>query len=533
MFLNPSPPRLTKRKRIENIFLLLLRCAVIGFLALAFGRPYFHKVFSAAGAPKTIRKYVLLLDTSASMRRADLWKQAQAKAISILGELSAGDELAVITFGTSVRTRMNFDEFGAMRTLPGAAADRIKALEPGWEATHLGAALLAGAEALQDRQGRLTNSPASGLTLVVISDFQEGSKLDELQHFEWPRSVQIRLEPVKSTSPSNASLQLATESETVATNGGIRVLLANSSNSKRDQFRLSTSSDGPANQTGGAIDIYLPPGQKKIVQTPPLGENGGRLLLTGDDEPFDNSLYVVRTSHEALKITYFGTDAPDDIRRPYYYLLRAFSGGAGDAPKVVALRPTEIGAEALGKANLLIVDESLPAAAIRPLQDYIRSGHPMLMVLSKPAEISTVQQLLETAPIPCTEADTNRYALFGQIDFQHPLFAAFADPRFSDFSKIRFWHRRVFKAEAIPQSRILARFDDDSPAPRRGDPRLRSAIYSGERLATGRKPACSLLQICAFALLAPGPKQRRRCKGVPTVFHWTICPPARRFPGRR
>ncbi len=36
------------------------------------------------------------------------------------------------------------------------------------------------------------------------------------------------------------------------------------------------------------------------------------------------------------------------------------------------------------------------------------------------------------------------YALLGQIDFTHPLFAPFADPRFSDFSHIHFWkHRRV------------------------------------------------------------------------------------------
>jgi len=50
MFLRPTPPRVTKRNRLENVFLLLLRCLVFCLLALAFART----VFSTArrcGAP--------------------------------------------------------------------------------------------------------------------------------------------------------------------------------------------------------------------------------------------------------------------------------------------------------------------------------------------------------------------------------------------------------------------------------------------------------------------------------------------------
>ena len=31
MFLQPTPPRVTKKSRLENILLLLLRCAVLSF----------------------------------------------------------------------------------------------------------------------------------------------------------------------------------------------------------------------------------------------------------------------------------------------------------------------------------------------------------------------------------------------------------------------------------------------------------------------------------------------------------------------
>jgi len=43
MFLNPSPPRLTRRSRLEHLLLLALRCLVLLLLAAGFARPFFRK----------------------------------------------------------------------------------------------------------------------------------------------------------------------------------------------------------------------------------------------------------------------------------------------------------------------------------------------------------------------------------------------------------------------------------------------------------------------------------------------------------
>jgi hypothetical protein len=56
------------------------------------------------------------------------------------------------------------------------------------------------------------------------------------------------------------------------------------------------------------------------------------------------------------------------------------------------------------------------------------------------------------------------YAMLGEIDFRHPLFAPFADPRFSDFTKIHFWKYRRVDLKAIPNARAVARFDNGDPA---------------------------------------------------------------------
>src|SRR4029434_3736926 len=80
MFLMPTPPRITRRSRLEHIFLLILRCLVLCLLALGFARPFFQRAMPNQPASDAGKKIVVLLDTSASMRRANLWTEATAKA---------------------------------------------------------------------------------------------------------------------------------------------------------------------------------------------------------------------------------------------------------------------------------------------------------------------------------------------------------------------------------------------------------------------------------------------------------------------
>src|SRR5262249_30678651 len=44
------------------------------------------------------------------------------------------------------------------------------------------------------------------------------------------------------------------------------------------------------------------------------------------------------------------------------------------------------------------------------------------------------------------------------------LFAPFADPRFSDFTMIHFWKYRRIDPATLPESRIVAKFDNGDPA---------------------------------------------------------------------
>src|SRR5437588_8847308 len=99
MFLTPTPPRVTKRSRMENLWLLLLRCVVIALLALAFARPFLARPASSLPLPAGAgKRSVILIDTSASMRRENLWPEARRKAGDFLRNAAPADEVAVIAF---------------------------------------------------------------------------------------------------------------------------------------------------------------------------------------------------------------------------------------------------------------------------------------------------------------------------------------------------------------------------------------------------------------------------------------------------
>jgi Mg-chelatase subunit ChlD len=174
MFLRPSPPRVTKRSRLENFWLLLARCLVIGLLALAFARPFLPKA-TPAPPPGSGQRTVILVDTSASMRRDKLWPDAQSRVDARLRAIRPGDEIALLTFDKGTQTVIGFEEW---RKLPmgervPTANQRLSAIKPGWSSTSLDDALLHAVEVL-DQAGETAPSRRE---IVVISDVQEARDL--------------------------------------------------------------------------------------------------------------------------------------------------------------------------------------------------------------------------------------------------------------------------------------------------------------------------------------------------------------------
>src|SRR5436309_6194919 len=261
MFLQPTPPRVTRSSKLENLFLLLLRCLVLCLLALGFARPFFQKPVAADNASGAGSRTVILVDASASMRRNDLWANARAKAEQILKRTApAVDAVAVFLFDQTTRPLMTFEQWAATSAgdRVAVAIQRLSAATPSWASTHLGQGLLAAVDGLEDNSGRNQQQPFIGpRRIVVLSDLQEGARLDGLQGFEWPRGIEVVLEPLKAKRPTNAGLQLLLdhdETQKPASDAEVKVRVSNSSDAKREQFQLGWVGPGEKAFAGAPVD---------------------------------------------------------------------------------------------------------------------------------------------------------------------------------------------------------------------------------------------------------------------------------------
>jgi hypothetical protein len=455
MFLAPTPPRVTRRSRLENILLLLLRCAIIALLALAFARPLFRQPVAAVS--REARRAVLLIDTSASMRREGVWNDALAKAGDVVKQFTAVDQLAVMTFDRQTRTLVSFAEWIAAADRAALAVQRLKSAAAGWSATHLGAALLAAGEALD--QDRAATGPRE---IIVVSDLQDGARLDGLQGFAWPKNTRVTVHAIKARTGANAGLQIVPEPPNASGDAAtVKLRVSNNGDAKREQFQVRW-------QNGtNTVTVYVPPGQSRTADLP-KPPSSARAVLTGDECDFDNSAYAVPPRREEIEILYLGAAAATDPQAQLFYLQRAFPETARQSI-VVTQWNAAVALATNSRAGLIVIDGPLPEARANEVRDAVRAGKSALVPVTTPAVADllsglTGQRITAVDAARSGSSASSGYAMLAEIDFTHPLLVPFADVRFSDFTKIHFWKHRQLAFDATPAARVIARFDNRDPA---------------------------------------------------------------------
>ena len=126
-FLRATLAEQTRRKRVSDVLLLLVRIAAIALLAIAFARPFFAG--GASAGPRQVR--VIAVDRSFSLSAQDTWRRVQEAAKAAVKDTPAGSDVALLTFDRDAEVVL---EPTADRD---AAASRIDTLTAGSGADQL------------------------------------------------------------------------------------------------------------------------------------------------------------------------------------------------------------------------------------------------------------------------------------------------------------------------------------------------------------------------------------------------------------
>jgi hypothetical protein len=159
IFVRQIPQRTIRRRTIQNLLLLIIRCLAILLIVIAFTRPFFSnrsaaKIVTGAGAT------VILVDNSLSMRRDNLFAEAQKRAEAAIDDARNDEQMALVSFDKrySVLNRFVTDKtrlrFG------------VRSLTAGWDGTDYEQALRGAESLLSEIQINGTKK------IVLISDFQ-------------------------------------------------------------------------------------------------------------------------------------------------------------------------------------------------------------------------------------------------------------------------------------------------------------------------------------------------------------------------
>jgi len=460
MFLHTTVPRFRDRSRLENLLLLALRCIMLCLLAFAFSRPFLPR---PAGEQEVApgRRIAVLIDTSASMRRNGMWAQAVGQARAALDAASPKDRLCFMSFDKEARTLVGFEEWQTLDPARRASVvtQQISALSPGWSPTDLGRALVAAAEAIEDDEINDNRQAVATRRVVVISDMQQGSSLEALQAYEWPENMELEVKVIGSPGPTNAAPQLVASRDDPARSDDdetIAVRITNSIDAAKEHFALNWADGISAGMTDQPADVYVPAGHSSVVRVPVRtdGGPGGMLVLTGDDHDFDNALYVAPRFEQQVNILYVGAEDANDPHAMLFYVRRALSATRTFSPTI----------SYIATASLIIIADAIEPESLAATRRYLESGRLVLLVMDSAEAAATLASLAGVQSVQSKEADVDKYAMLGRIEFDHPLLAPFSEPRFGDFTKIHFWKHRRIDIDDLPGAQVLAKFDSNDPA---------------------------------------------------------------------
>ena len=469
-FLREVDRKVARRQKLQELLLLLLRCATLFLLAMALAGPSWKQAVSGGGSGKSSGvAAVIVLDDTYSMSLVDgegsVFSRAKSLAGEILKTMTAGDGVCVLTSRSEAVMARDPDEL----------ARKLSGLEPSQSGEALGPQIKSALKLLDATE-------ASQRELYVISDFQQ--RASDMKGIEFTgRNLTTVLVPVQPTRRENGAVTALEQISPFATTTAPFRVRVNAAN--RGTVPVSTNLtlriDG---QTAAEQLIALPPKSATTLAVDLTFDKPGWKLLSAEIEKdpiaIDNRRLLSVRVRAKLGVLICRPLMQSGVS-PSFYIEKALNPG-GPASTGVSLtlcEPAKLASETLDDYAVVVLAECVPPdePALKSLRAFVASGG-SLVIAGPGTDMNdfNTRMAVDTpgfwplAPARLVgslgeEGDSGHTETIKEIDPYHPIFARLkhGDAQL-DLSAAAFYRAGKLDAFMSAGARVLARFGGGSPA---------------------------------------------------------------------
>ena len=468
MFVRQIPQRTIRRRRLQNLLLLLLRCLALAALVLAFVRPYV-----SWGADESLargRTAILLLDRSFSMRAGDgaqgrsRFAQAVEEALAEVDRLTGEDEVGLIVFddGVDVRARPGRGSNEDRETARAEIRKLLQEAAPGDGGTDF-------AQAIRSAEALLRESTAAKRQIFLYSDLQAAGLLATDPPPPLARGIELLPRVVGESALPNLA---------VSGLSGITTLYqARYADPLR--VRLTNHGDAPAEQVRVEFLLNEQPVEERQVtlrarETGSVtfsgfnlnpGINSCAIRISGSADRLAEDNRFLFTLRRAVPIEALVIETATRGRSESFYLRYALTTGENLPFQVTVRTAGTIDASTLSRYGLIIVNDARVSPTLATqIRKAVEAGAGLILAAGPHAEPSAFAAAWgDEFPVQLQGTVTPRggaLTLGGGMRRDHPIFELFGDGGPLASGRIFGYHRVAAAAEAS----VLARFDSGDPA---------------------------------------------------------------------
>lgn len=489
--LDPLQRTQRRRIRIEQLLLLIVRCAIPAVLALCMARPVLTGMQALLGAAKT--SVAVLLDNSYSMEVGTTSRNAFTEARDVAGKviqhLGRGSEVSVLLMGGVPRPLLDEPTFNTDR-----AERELNKLQTGYGSAAVPASLELGI-------GTLGKMHEAHRELVVISDFQKVSwssaedgdravVASRMQNLPVPPMVTfIEIGREEKNNVSVQSLDLSRILLGVGQKFQVRAHLQNHSDAAYPSLRIYFRVDGAERSMS---QFTLGPRETgQVLFTHTFDTAGSHVIAVDADAAdalkSDNVLLASVPVWDKLPVLLVnGNPSPEPLQGETDFLeiaLRPYNAVKGSLADLVATRVIEQNQLDEGKLKdvrvvILANVREIWDHQVKLLEEFVRGGGGLLIFPGSRINPAWYNQRLGAdgkGLMPCSlstlegglDDDAPHTAILTH-HYEHPALQLFNDPRNGNLSAatIRLWYK-VGESPGSRQSEtnafVLARYSTGDP----------------------------------------------------------------------